>query len=280
MRGSRKASRKNAGAKGRQPGRSVPIDNFGSPVDSDEEREHSRVIHSGGRKESQGESRRRRRRRWWGAALIIVLLLVVGAVVLRTAPILTVSSFSVKGNEQTSKEDIIAASGIHEGQNMTRIDTHAAASHVVGLPWVTKATVERSWPRTISISVKEATVAFYVDDDGDHLFDDNGREFDVSPHPDGALKLDGNTSPDEETARAVAHVAQAVHEHAPGIVSDIDHIDAQNENNISLVFKDEKTVKWGTSNNASSKAEATKAVLQREGRVWDVSNPAQVSVKE
>ena len=163
---------------------------------------------------------------------------------------------------------------------MTRIDTHAAASHVVGLPWVTKATVERSWPRTISISVKEATVAFYVDDDGDHLFDDNGREFDVSPHPDGALKLDGNTSPDEETARAVAHVAQAVHEHAPGIVGDIDHIDAQNENNISLVFKDEKTVKWGTSNNASSKAEATKAVLQREGRVWDVSNPAQVSVKE
>ncbi|MEJ4113309.1 cell division protein FtsQ/DivIB [Corynebacterium kroppenstedtii] len=279
MKGSRKSSRRNGGAKGRQPGTGVSAHSSGDPVDLDEERQHSRVIHSGEYKETRGESRRRRWRRRWIASVTIVLVVAAITVLLRMVPILTVSSFSVKGNGHTPQSAVIAASGIKTGQNMTRVDTRSAAVHILDLPWITEATVNRSWPGTVSITVKETAVAFYVEDHGDHLFDSDGREFDVSPHPRGALKLNGGMPSNGDTARGVAAVAQAVGEHAPDLIDRIDHIEAQNENDISLVFKDSRKVNWGSGNNAASKAEATKVVLRRDGKEWNISNPTQVAVK-
>lgn len=245
-----------------------------------------RVVHEGDFQPPEaptltGEVTRKKNRVRIQIGLAVVALLVAFGALIRFVPIITISSFEVRGATHTSQQDIIEAAGLQAGDNMAAVNTGAAARAVVKLPWVRKATVSRDWPRKIVIDVTEATPTFYVDDGGIQVYDEAGAFVAtvsaVDPATTGAaLKLAGPIPEDEDLRAAVGAIAHAIATELPGV--SVDHLAAANQAAVSMVLTDGRTVMWGTTEDLESKVEAVKIVLSREGKNWNVSNPAQVTV--
>ncbi len=110
--------------------------------------------------EVQREAGRRRLR-----VLLVVssVLSVVGLVFLGvTSPIVAVDHIRVEGAQHVTAAQVVAASGVHYHDHMLFVDAGAAARRVEELPWVERASVKRSLPNTLRITVDEYTPAAYV----------------------------------------------------------------------------------------------------------------------
>ena len=95
----------------------------------------------------------------------------------------TVRSIVVRGNQQTTAEEIIALAGAKTGVDIFEADLGAMAQAVHRHPWVAKASVSRSFPSTLKIDITErrplglvaAGDLFAVDDRGVLLPSENLR---------------------------------------------------------------------------------------------------------
>ena len=122
--------------------------------------------------------RRRLHRLGMLAALVAVL---AGAVALALSPLLDVDVVEVAGTREVTVATVREASGIEAGDQLVLVDRDEVARRVRAVPWVASASVERSWPGTIVITVVERTaVAGFVGADGRlALADAEGRILDV-----------------------------------------------------------------------------------------------------
>ena len=100
------------------------------------------------------EDRRRRLRPWaiGGAASVA---LVTGTVALSYSPIFGARVVRVEGEERLAPRQVMRLAGIERGTNVVHLDTSVAESRLEAEPWVLDATVARSFPSTITISVRE-----------------------------------------------------------------------------------------------------------------------------
>ena len=93
--------------------------------------------------------------------LAVGVVTVIGWLVL--APkLLVVRSVVVSGNHLVSVSQVRAAAGIVPKTQMLHVDTSAAASRVGGINQIQSATVSKSWPNRIVITVHERTPALAV----------------------------------------------------------------------------------------------------------------------
>jgi cell division protein FtsQ len=88
-------------------------------------------------------------------AVGILIAMVVLAVAATRSPFLDVDRIEVVGADQSGVDTVVAASGVHTGDRMTGVPLGRVAARIRRLPWVATATVRRSWPGTIAITVKE-----------------------------------------------------------------------------------------------------------------------------
>lgn len=134
----------------------------------------------------------RRRLRLLVSAVSVSGLLLGGWAATRS-PLLDVDGIDVQGAAQTSREELVAASGITFGQAMVDVDERGAARRVADLPWVHSASVERRWPDSVVIRVAERTaVAAAPAPAGWALVDATGQVLDVSADaPSDLLAIDG-----------------------------------------------------------------------------------------
>lgn len=96
-----------------------------------------------------------------GVVIITVLAILANTVLFRCKQIV------VSGNARYSAEEIAAVSGIALNNNLLHINTHSAEESIVaGLSYIDSATVKKSFPTGISISVVEAEKWFCVEDGG------------------------------------------------------------------------------------------------------------------
>ena len=193
------------------------------------------------------------------ATVVVGIAALVGAVAY-FMPIFKVQNFSIRGQHNTSAEDIQSATHISIGANLMRIDAPSAAHSVAQLPWVDKATVTREFPNTVDVEVQERTAALYVKrDDGEHLIDEKGtNEDDQKLFADAISVL---KSLDDTSRAAVARIK------------------APSQYEFSLITHDDREIYWGAPENNHDKAVATKTVLQREGAYWNVSAPGLVTTR-
>lgn len=109
------------------------------------------------REEVREEESRRRRHR------LRRLLVPVGAVAilfgLTYTPLLAVGRVEVQGMERTPDSAVVEAAGIRPGHRILTLDERGAERRVEALPWVNRADVIRSWPRTVQIEVTERAPA-------------------------------------------------------------------------------------------------------------------------
>jgi cell division protein FtsQ len=131
----------------------------------------------------------RRRLRWVIAALVAV---VVAAAILVTlhSPVLAVRHVTVVGAHQTPVGAVVGQAGL-DGRPLVDIDTGAAAARVESLPWVAHASVVRSWPTGVTITVVERVPRAAVDRPGGvAVVDGSGHVLEWAPEsPPGLPSL-------------------------------------------------------------------------------------------
>ncbi len=96
------------------------------------------------------------RRRWLALAVAGTALagvVVVGAWVWQS-PLVEVSHIKVEGNERMATETIVGKAGLL-GENMFTADLATAQKEIYSLPLVSSVNIEREWPNTLKITVKE-----------------------------------------------------------------------------------------------------------------------------
>jgi cell division protein FtsQ len=164
---------------------------------------------------------RRRLRRF--AALGMVAALAGLAFSITWTPVLDVDRVEVDGVYRTPVEAVRAAAGIDQGDALLWLDTGAAEDRIARLPWVAEVSVERRWPGTITVDLRERVPAAAVPTaDGTWLVaDGEGRVVATADvQPDSFLLLEGVTGAGEpgDTLPAETHDALSVAAAVPEVL--------------------------------------------------------------
>ena len=231
-----------------------------------------------------------------GVALLGLMAL-AGWVVLGST-LLAVHSVTVYGEHRLDPTEVTAAARVPAEKPLALLDTSAIRRRVEALPQVKSATVERTWPSTVRITVVERTPAAVAQRPGKPLvlIDSSGVLFaDVDAAPVGlpvlSLATPGPADPATIAALAVSAALPAK------VRATVSRISVPSPAAVTLTLSDGLSVVWGDADNSARKAQAMAAllktvanppvVLDRHGRpipakkvtVLDVSDPSVVTVR-
>ena len=219
----------------------------------------------------QQRIRRRRAALSIGGCIGIVAVL---AAVAPFTPVVPMRGINVHGNHVLTEEYVQQLADIAPDTPMGRVDVRRAAQNIAADPWVETVTVSRDWPSSVDVEVTEhVAVAFIAQDDGTHLIDSNGVDFLVAEPPPQAIELVGAPIEDAEAMAAVVDIAASISERAR---NEIAAIDVAPLNHV-LRTNDGRAIVWGASEDNENKSYALEAVLQMEGREFNITNPQLVT---
>jgi cell division protein FtsQ len=207
------------------------------------------------------------------AVLLLGVALLGGAIwLVYFSPLLVVRHVAVTGHQQLPSEQVVAAAQVPMGTPLARQDVEAIARRTTTLPAVQAASVTRTWPDTITVTVTERRPLLAVRKPGGFaLVDPEGVAFAESASvPDGVVLAEVNPT-DRPLLQQVGTVAVALSGSLGRQVSVLAATDAQR---ISLKLKSGVTVNWGSATDSALKAEIVAALL-KSGRAAsiDVSSP-------
>lgn len=87
---------------------------------------------------------------------LVLLVLGVGAYAATQSSFLSVEEIKVEGTEiRVTEVEVLEAAGVKQGDSMIGLDLAKIDEGVTSLSWVSEVTIERKWPRTILITLKE-----------------------------------------------------------------------------------------------------------------------------
>lgn len=97
---------------------------------------------------------------------LLIMLAVVAAIVLGVAIFFRVHTVDVQGNTIYSKEQVIKASGLEEGDNLLMVNRAAVVSRIkTMMPYVRDVSISPMLPDTVVIQVRESDIAVLVRSD-------------------------------------------------------------------------------------------------------------------
>ena len=104
--------------------------------------------------------RKTRRVRFTWLYGVISALLILAAVVGGCIVFFRVDTINVQGNSRYTQEEIVAASGIEQGDNMFLINKFQVIDQMISqLTYLDDVTIRRGLPSTLNVTVTECTVA-------------------------------------------------------------------------------------------------------------------------
>jgi cell division protein FtsQ len=219
----------------------------------------------------------RRGRDPWRAAFFGVLILAIlggGAWALLGSSLLVVRHQEVTGNRLVAAAEVVAAAGIRDGTPLASVNTAAAARRVDQISQILSATVSRSWPDTIVISVRERTPVLAVASDGGFaLIDRTGVGVRWSRHRPAALPLFDPPPGQLRGSPAVAAAAAVLRLLPARLRARLAAIAAPSAQRVTLQLRGGITVLWGTASQSKTKAQEVIALLRTGARYYDVSDP-------
>jgi cell division protein FtsQ len=214
---------------------------------------------------------------------VCIVVGVVGLVVgigwaLLGPKLLVVRSVVVKGTHLVTPAQVRTAAGISPRVPMIRVDTRAAARRVDGITQVRSATVAKSWPDRIVITVHERTPALAVRVPGT-------PEFDLID-PAGVVVRTTRTRPaDMPVFQAtvapgalrgnpgVAAVATVLHQVPASLARQVAAVAAPTADSVKLGLANGITIVWGDTGDARAKAAELAILMRTSARYYDVSAP-------
>ncbi|MCW2767212.1 MAG: cell division protein FtsQ [Nocardioides sp.] len=231
-------------------------------------------------------SRRRFARRQWArrwlawkylVAIVLLVALVVGGLwTVYFSSVLAVQGVEVTGTQTIDAGQVREAAAVPSGRPLARVDLAGIESRVESLAAVKSADVSRKWPDRILIAVEER-IAIAVVEIGGRLrgMDASGVVFrDYRRVPAGLPRVVTSSGTPAEALREAARVISAL----PAALSTmVDHVEVQTIDQISLVLRDGRIVRWGSAEQSDEKARVLAKLLSVDARVYDVSVPANVT---
>lgn len=141
-----------------------------------------------------GAPHRRRRGRFSALLKLMCAALILGAGIAALTLFFEVQHIAVTGAQRYSEEEVVAASGIRIEDNLFLLNKyHAAQAIFDALPYVEEASLRRSLPDTIVITVRECSAAAAVEtEEGYWLVSVNGKLLELVPDaPEGCPVVRG-----------------------------------------------------------------------------------------
>ncbi len=126
-------------------------------------------------------------------ACAVIATVFIAAIAFLKSSYLSIDSIAVTGNTEADAAEIIAASGVVEGEQLYSLDVATAAQKVSEVPWVETAEINRSWRGDVTIAITErVAVAALGEKEEFVLIDSSGRQLDtVEKVPKGVYLLNG-----------------------------------------------------------------------------------------
>lgn len=217
-------------------------------------------------------ARRRARLRTGGLLLLLAAVLAgAGWVVLGTGA-LGVREVRVSGVSRLTADEVRERAAIEPGAPLARLDTAAVASRIAALPPVRSVQVHRSWPRTVTITVRErVAAAVQARASGWALVDRSGVSFATEPmRPRGLPLVSAPVHQGAAALRATLDVLEAL---PPQVRDQVREVRAATPAYVSLTLSRDRTVVWGSTERAQRKAAVLAVLLSRKAAVYDVSAP-------
>ena len=142
--------------------------------------------------------RRRRKKRRSGRRFeflyqLLCLILVLGAIVAGCIVFFKANNIEVTGANRYTKQEILEASGIAQGDNLFLINKFSAIDRAVQqLPYIDRMTIRRKLPETLVITVEECTpVAAVPEENGFYLISRKGKVLELRDKRGGCPELRG-----------------------------------------------------------------------------------------
>jgi cell division protein FtsQ len=229
-------------------------------------------------------ARRQWRRRWLAWRYVLVVVLVLAAVALGVYAVwfsswLAVDHIEVSGAQTVDAADIRTRSGIDEGEPLARVDVAGAEHRIAAMAVVKDVSVTRQWPHGVLISIQEREPIAVVEIGGQlRGMDEDGvvfRTYKKAPPglPRVATSIGTTSDALKEGAKVVAALPQ-------DLSLQVDHVDVETVDQISLVLKDGRTVVWGSADQSATKAEVLATLLATvQAKVYDVSVPSKPTTR-
>ncbi len=235
-----------------------------------------------------GIEARRRRRRSIAVSIVGVVLVALGAIAVSRSSIFSLQRLSVVGGRELSDQRIARLAGLSERTNVVWLSTSATERRLLASPWIASATVSRSLPSTVTVTVRERQpVAVGVTATGRRMLISTDGVV-LGPASEGArlpqvqlpsgltLQLGSRVSTDTPALRVAAGFPR-------GLVGRIATIELGREG-IELQTRDGVRVIYGDASDPAAKGSALGAVLvwiqqHHVGAVYvDVSAPTAPAV--
>lgn len=206
-------------------------------------------------------------------------VVICAALVFGMSVFFRVSNIEVTGADRYTQAEIVAASGIEDGDNLMFINRDAVAKRIYAkLIYIGEVTVRRKLPNTVVIELAESGAAAVLEtDSGLWLIDRNCRLLErcKTQDTDSYIKVMGLSAvkPEEGAAISVsdedkpkaAYLKGILNAFADqGITADVASLDLSNTLNVQFDYLDGRfTVKLGNSDNLDYKMELLVSVVQK-----------------
>ena len=226
----------------------------------------------GGRLAERGRARRRTRLTVTLSVTTLLALLGLAGWLLLGTGVLGVHDVAVTGTSRLDPAEVRSVAAIDAGTPLARLDTGAVADRLRRLPVVRTVDVERSWPRSVTIRVRERTAAAvqargpaYV------LVDREGVAFaPVQRRPAGLPLVSAPVDAGPPALRAALDVLDQL----TGPVRDqVRQVRAATAEQVELRLTRGRTVLWGSTERGARKAAVLAVLISRKAQVYDVSAP-------
>ncbi len=222
-------------------------------------------------------ARRQRARRWltWRYVLAVVLtvaLVGLGIYALYFSSWLRAEGTEVVGNDLLSEKQLLTAADVPTGGPLVRVDLERIEKRVKSLAAVKKVDVSRKWPHDVRIEVVERT-PIAVLDLGERVvaLDADGTSFPAPARArEGLPRIKVGNGADKDALREGAAVVAALD---PEVARLVDHVEVRTIDEILLVLRDDRRVRWGSADQSEDKAAVLLQLLKRKATTYDVSVP-------
>jgi len=225
-----------------------------------------------------GQAAAGRRTDPWRAAFFGVLVLAIlgfaGWAALGSS-LLVVRHVAVQGNHLVTVAEVRAAAGIKLGVPLATVNAGAAAGRVERITPVLTATVSRSWPDGIVITVRERTPALAVATVGGfELVDEHGVIVRFSATKPARMPVLTPAPAVLRGSAAVRAAVQVVRGLPAGLRRKVRSVSAPTAATVTLHLAGGVTVVWGGPGQATRKAKELALLMGTHARYFDVSDPA------
>jgi cell division protein FtsQ len=220
---------------------------------------------------------RRTAGKWRTAFFTLAAVGIVGVVAwaLLGSKLFVVRSVTVTGTHLVSSSEVSGAADVPLGTPLSRVDPGMVAQRVEGIRQIASATVTKSWPDAVTITVHERVpvVAVRMAGGGFDLVDHTGVIVRWSSSKPSGLPILLTTASGASLRedKGVASAAAVLGELPAWLSKSVGSV--SNSGPVTLTLNDSKTVVWGGTDRAAVKARELAILMREPARYYDVSAP-------